>query len=868
MDYFTLLATIAGMLAGVGADTVGQDMGNTSSIVGDMTLHVIPQSHIDLAWWWRYDPETLDVVIKHTLETAFGNMEKFPDYTFTYLQVPAIAPLESAAPDLFYKLRYYAHNTDAMGERIPNPHARGADGRLAIGSGLWCEVDGCVPCGESLVRQCLYGKRYFWKVFGIDVRTAWFQDAWTHPWTFPQILKKSGMDSYMFTRPRGEGEPMFWWEGPDGSRVFAYKPFEEGGETLASREEIEARLLDVHNRYGVKDDITLVGVGNHGGGAIRADVERMRKAMAQRKNGAAGSETPPVMKFSTPERFVEAVLDSAPSLPVINTELPATIRGAYTTQAEIKKGNRLCENLLLTVEKFASIADRLGIRTYPQDAFYEAWKLVMLNQFHDTISGTDIIPSIEDALKRYLDIEDWGRKELSAILAALSARINTQGPGTPLVVFNPLAWERTDIVEAALPDVPAGSTVRLVDAGGNAVATQKVQQQHPVGTEPVRFVFLAEAVPSLGYKVYWATPASTREDPVPPAQEEACRLENERFLVEIDPGTGCLARVYDKKYKQEVLDESGRGNIIQVLEDFGDSEGFLKSGDGKTEHNIWDGNCRDVVQNPRITRLEQGPVRTVVEIKKEFELSRFSQKITLCTGSDRIDFDLAIDYEGKNQMVKVAFPLSVSSPDAACEIPYGAISRPCNGEEYAMQNWLDVSANGFGVSLLNDGRYGYDVSGNVMRMSVLRSPTGPVAATEEQGVHTLRYALYPHAGSWQEANTVRRGHEFNTPLIAVVETLHQGNLPSKQAFLTVAPENIIGAALKKAEDSGDLILRCYESAGRRAQAQVSISGSLAPDAVHTTDLLERSQSTVPVADNGFQTGITAYSIETFKLIRD
>lgn len=171
---------------------------------GDMTLHIIPQSHIDIAWWWRYDPQTIHVVAKRTLEMAFANLEAFPDYTFTFLQVPALQPLETLYPELFYKVHYYLFHSAPMGSGVPNPH--GADpeqGRFKIAHGLWLEPDAAVPSGESLVRQCLYGKRYYKYKFGLDIRSAWFQDAFTHPWTYPQILKKSGIDSYMFAR--GEG---------------------------------------------------------------------------------------------------------------------------------------------------------------------------------------------------------------------------------------------------------------------------------------------------------------------------------------------------------------------------------------------------------------------------------------------------------------------------------------------------------------------------------------------------------------------------------------------------------------------------------------------------------------------------------------
>jgi alpha-mannosidase len=219
----------------------------------DVTLHVIPQAHIDLAWWWRYDPQTVHVVVKHTLDTAFANLDAFPDYTFTFLQVPAIQPLETLYPDLYYKFHYYLFHAAPMGTGLPNPH--GTDpgaGRLKIAHALWDELDAAVPSGESLVRQCLYGKRYFQAAFGLDVRSAWFQDAWTHPWTYPQILKKCGIDSYMFTRGRaGENdERMFWWESPDGSRVFAYKPASRGG--IPTAERLRSEMAEVAKRYGVQ----------------------------------------------------------------------------------------------------------------------------------------------------------------------------------------------------------------------------------------------------------------------------------------------------------------------------------------------------------------------------------------------------------------------------------------------------------------------------------------------------------------------------------------------------------------------------------------------------------------------------------------
>ncbi len=868
MRVWKVAVATAGVMLIMNLDAFSQDKDADHPTVplGGMTLHILPQSHIDLAWWWRYDPETLEVVISHTLETAFGNFDKYPDYTFTFLQVPAIEPLEARHPDLFYKLRYYAHRSDALDGRIPNPGARGDDGRLAIGGGTWCEFDGCVPCGESLVRQCLHGKRYFLQQFGMDVKTAWFQDAWTLPWTLPQILKKSGMDACMFTRPRnGVGEQMFWWESPDGSRVFAFKPACADGANLPVQAKLDKRLAEMHQRYGVNDDIALVGPGNHGGGALRADVERMKGVMERRATAPQADDRPPRLLFSTPAKFLEAVLAEPHSFPVVQTEPEPTLRGAYTSVGEIKKGNRYSENLLLTLEKFASVADRIGARPYPKDALLNAWKAVMLNQFHDTISGTDVPPATEDALRQYAEVAAMGGVELKATLGALVERIDTSGNGTPVLVFNPVAWDRSDVVEAEFESAKDVDALHLVDDQGRPVAAQVLEKHREQDTTRVRIAFIAEGVPSLGYRTYWVVSGNSDGTLLKATPAE---MENEYFRVSIDPATGCLSGVYDKTSRREMLAEAGRGNLIQVLDDPGDSEGFLFSPEGREEHNIWDGPCADVIADPVVRVIEDGPVRVTVEVKKKFGLARFTQRITLYRGVRRVDFALDMHWQGRNKMVKVAFPLAVRAPEATYEIPYGAITRKSRGEEFAAQNWVDITQDGYGVSLLNDSRYGHDIMPNIIRLSVLRSPDHPVVATEETGTHTVKYALCPHAETWQAAGITRRGQEFNNPLIAVAATAHKGELPHSQAFVRVEPENVLLSALKKAEDSDDLILRCCESTGAACTAKFTLAVPLAADAVHGTDLLENSQSDLAVTRAGFDAPVGAWAIESYKLIRD
>jgi alpha-mannosidase len=863
---------------------------DTSDTLADMQLHIIPQSHIDLSWWWRYEPEAIHIIAKHTLETAFENMEKFPDYTFTFLQVPLIEPLENLYPELFYKLRYYIHNRQAIGTGYPNPGASGENGRLSIGSGLWCEADGSIPCGESLVRHCLYGKRFYKNQFGIDVKTAWVQDAWTHPWTYPQILNKCGITSYMYTRPRPEelfmlvsdslkerflttiskkqDENMFWWESPDGSRVFAYKPLSIGGENLPSKENIDKYLSELHKKYGVKDGITLIGVGNHGGGAIKSDVERMKSAMKERDSGIPEKMNQAGLIFSTPLKFTSSILENPGNFPVVRDELVPTIRGAYTTVGEIKKGNRQSETLLMTLEKYSSISSVLELSDYPEKAIYSAWKKLMINQFHDPVSGTDISPSIDDVLLRFQQIKDTSSNLINKNLRAISGTINTLGEGIPLVIFNSLTWERTDLAEAEFELSDEVNQLSLFDADNQKIPVQIVNHITKNGVHIYKVIFVAKNIPSMGYSLFRLKPEKNSSHFNNVMKESRFLLENEFFRLKIDSLTGSLSGITDKLNKREILNDKSTGNLIQIIDDYGDSEGFLMSPEGFGEYNKWDGTTVNIVDFSEISLIESGPVRTVLQITRKYDLAGFIQRISIYKDLSRIDFELIVDWQGKNKMVKVAFPVNVKNDSATYEIPYGTIIRPSLGEEQVAQNWVDISDELYGVSLLNDSRYGYDITNNVIRLSVLRSPDHPVEATDEKGIHQIKYSLYPHAGNWQSGNTTRKGYEFNYPLIAFNEPAHNGYLPTKHSFIEISPDNVVCTVLKKAEDSDDLIMRFYETKGTECTAKIRLSPLLGIDSVHKTDLLENEVEDIPLSKQAFEVKVGKYSIESYKLIKN
>jgi alpha-mannosidase len=545
-----------------------------------------------------------------------------------------------------------------------------------------------------------------------------------------------------------------------------------------------------------------------------------------------------------------------------------TIRGAYTTVGEIKKGNRQSETSLMTLEKFASVASVLKLAAYPGNTIYEAWKKLMISQFHDPISGTDINPSIDDVLSRFEQIKDTTSNLLNKQLQAISGNINTLGDGLPIVIFNQLAWKRTDLAEVELELSGDIDHFSLFDENNKMVPVQVVNHKFKNRVNTYKLIFIAENIPSMGYSTFRLRPVKSTQVNKNMLTANRFLIENEVFSLRIDSLKGCLSGITDKQNNREILADNTLGNQIQIIDDFGDSEGFLMSPKGFGEYDKWNGQTSILNDFSEIELIENGPVRALLQIKKKFKLASFIQRISIYKGINRIDFELIVDWNGKNKMVKVAFPLNVKNDSAVYEIPYGTIARPSKGEEHVAQNWVDISDGHYGVSLLNDSRYGHDVTKNTIRLSVLRSPDHPVEATDEKGTHQIKYSLYPHTGNWKTANTMHKGYEFNYPLIAIPESAHDGYLPEEHSFIEIFPENLVVTVLKKAEDSDDLVVRFYETEGSECIANIKLSPFMSIDAVHKTDLLENEMENIPMNKNEFETKVGKFSIETFKLIKD
>jgi len=838
----------------VTAETFGQEATKKPAEVlrnpRTYTAHIVGHAHIDLSWLWRWE-ETVNDVAVQTFKGTLAQMAKMPGLTFAQSQAAVYEAIEKNDPVLFEEIR-----------------AKVREGTWIPVGGMWVEPDLNMPDGEALARQLLYGKRYFLDKFGVDVTVGWNPDAFGHNWQLPQILSKAGIRYYVFERCAPEKAPFFWWEGKDGSRLLSYVP--PGWYLVSLKDGLNDVLKDAALQTPLKDFLILYGEGDHGGGPRSSDLAAIEKFRSDPNH--------PKIVFSDPAAFFKKVEAAGIDFPVVRKELNFTFPACYTTQAATKKWNRTAESLLLQAERFSALAVVSGFRDYyPERDIDEAWKTALRNQFHDILAGSAIGPVYEESGRFYREAVARAQRALDFSLETITSQIDTRGEGFPLVVYNPLAWDRTEpaIAEVIVPPdektgKPWEGTVRMRDAEGNGIRSQILERRVQGDTVFLRVLFMAKSVPSLGYRLYRAVPMPAKWDE--PAGVDSAdgliarenELENALLKVRLDSKTGWVTSLYDKTAKREVL--AGAGNVLEAITDEPESMSAWELG--------LKGEPVDLgATGATVEVVEDGPVRAVLRVRTRFHDSTFEQDLTLYAGMPRLDCRMRLNWQERNLMIKAAFPVNVTSGRAEFEIPFGTITRPADGTEVPALRWVDLSDNdsGGGLSLLNDGKYGFDVKGTILRMSVVHGATSPDPEAD-RGRQEFLYALYPHAGTWKEADTVRRGYELNNPLIVRTGMSHTGTLPAGHSFIRSSPSNIILSTLKMESgyNSRAAIVRLYEVFGRKTEARISFPW---PVQVLETDLIERPMTGAVVrtsagADNEVIIPIGAYEIKTLRVVRN
>ncbi|MGF1480604.1 MAG: alpha-mannosidase [Cyanophyceae cyanobacterium] len=790
-------------------------------------LHLLGHAHLDLAWLWPVE-ETWEVA-ERTFTSVLGLQQEFPHLTFCHSTPALYAWIEEHRPELFKAVQ-----------------AAVMAGRWEVVGGMWVEPDANLLSGESLIRQLLYGQRYTQEKFGQLTKVAWLPDSFGFTWQLPQILKAGGIEYFVTGKlhwndstpfPHG----VFWWQSPDGTRLLTLMSPPNLAGVMDTNPVIMSRYaVDWEQQTHLKDAFWLPGVGDHGGGPSRDMLEVQQRA--------AQSPFFPRFQWTTATQYLEQIASAEPqsssppspalvtasSFPTWNDELYLELhRGCYTTHAEQKYFNRYGEGLLYQAELWATLAAICTSSTaapysYPQEPIKQAWKKLLFNQFHDILPGTSIPEVFVDANQAWQAVVQAGTKIVSESLEAIASHIAFPQPphpeAQPVVVFNALNWQRTEVV--AYPIAQNNRTV--IDLEGNQIPTQCSEQS---------LLFVAET-PSVGYRLYWICPSLQQTQPLNLNREFV--LENEKLRVVINPVTGNLDSIFDQAEQREVL--GGPGNQLQAFRDRGQYWDAWNIDPDYAQHPL------PPAQLISIEWIDQGPVQWRVRVRRRLGQSEFCQDYILQARSPLLKIATTVDWQESHVLVKAAFPLSITSNTVTCEIPCGAIQRPTQPQtpaerakwEIPALRWADLTdvRYRYGVSLLNDCKYGYDSQPQSLRLTLLRASRWP-DSNADRGIHHFTYALYPHQGDWQAAQTVRAGYELNIPLqVREAGRTADAQLSPTHQFLNLSSNNVVLMALKQSEGTAhEWVMRCYECWGE--ETQLAVTGDLDWEITSRVDGLER-----------------------------
>ncbi|EKD06217.1 MULTISPECIES: alpha-mannosidase [Limnospira] len=798
-------------------------------------------AHLDLAWLWSV-AETWSVAIK-TFESVLALQDDFPELIFTHSTPALYAWLEENRPDLFKLIQ----------NRISQK-------RWEVAAGLWVEPELNTVSGESIVRQILYGQYYVADQFGEVSRIAWLPDSFGFSWQLPQLLTLGRIDFFATQKLRWNDTTVFpygcfRWRGLNGTEIVSLMsaPIGENVEPL----KLVNYGIEWESQTGLNECLWLPGVGDHGGGPTREMLEVIRRWRS--------SPLFPDLRFMSAVDYLDGLGD-LPNLPVWNDELYLEFhRGCYTTHADQKRWNRLCEGLLYRAELWSAVASIVTGFEVPQATLEEAWKGVLFNQFHDILPGSAIAEVYEDANRGWqaaaTTAGDAENRALDAIASSISLPYPPQPQAIPIVVFNPLNWTRSEIVQVPLP--PQGSW-DVCESTGNALNSQLVRV-----SGRSELLFFATDVPSVGYRCFWLVPKSP-ETPMnqgfEPKNDLICahlfrlyytisgsrldvntnrknsenwEFENQYLRVKVSGETGDLIEIFDKVNSREVLTYPGHQWRL-----------FRDQGQYWDAWNIDPNYHKYPLDSPQLESIEfveKGYLRGRLRVFKRFNNSRFCQDYVLSIGSPILRVECRVEWRENHVLMKGYFPLSINADLLSYEIPCGVMERKTEPQtnfdkskwEVPALNWGSLSDGNYGVSLLNDCKYGYDFKPDEIGLSLLRGSLWPDPKADV-GVHEFSYGIYPHLGDWRQGETVRRGYEFNQPLqVRVLELSNVGITggESCRSFLGFSASNFVLMAVKRSHlDHQTWIIRGYECQG--SGGVLEFENSLGVQVNYAVNLLE------------------------------
>ena len=832
-------------------------------LAGDDTVIAtcIGHTHIDVAWWWTVAQSREKAA--RSFATVLELMDEYPEYRFMSSQPVLYTFVKERYPELYEEIK-----------------RRAAEGRWEPEGGMWLEADCNLTSGESLVRQFLYGKQFFQEEFGVDSRVLWLPDVFGYSGALPQIMKKCGIDYFMTTKLSWNQfnkvpDDTLLWEGIDGTKVLTHLI-----STLGVGQSVD-RFFTTYNgilhpdaimggwqRYQNKemnhDILVAFGYGDGGGGPTREMLETGRRM----EKGIRG--IPKVRQESSLTYFTELserVKDSRRLHTWTGEFYFEYHRGTYTSMARNKRSNRKSELLLMDLELLSVLAEKRGL-AYPAEDLERLWKMVLLNQFHDILPGSSIKEVYEVTKREYEQVAEEGGRLLKERKEAVA------GAGDGVTVFNTLGFTRRSLT--VLPD----GVTSLTDKG-EALPCQEIGG--------LRYSLTGE-IPSKGYSVYGAV----READGGTAGEAAGDTEAAGGVVEnsaaesggdtpfsvlktadgfvittpfakVDMAAdGSFTSLLDLSENRQVWKAGEAGNRLRIYEDkpiYYDNWDI----DVFYTEKYW-----DLDEPASIAVTSEGPLCLQITVNRSFMHSRMTQDIRFYAHSPRIDFNTWVDWKEHQYLLKAGFPVDVHTDEAAFDIQFGNVVRKTHTNtswdrarfESCGHKWMDVSESGYGVSLLNDCKYGHSVREGCIELTLIKSGIEPNPDTDNEE-HVFTYSLYPHQGTWREADTQKEAADLNQPLSAV-----NGGIPGESyGFAGVKGDSVVLETVKRSEDGDGIILRLYESRNKRVNAKVSLS--CAPVTVTECNLLEEpvdEAGGLMIDQDGFSFVIKPYEIKTYKVV--
>ncbi len=760
-------------------------------------MMMIANAHIDPVWLWQWREGYHE--IKATFRSALDRMNETPDFVFTCACADYYRWVEENDPEMFAEIQ----------QRV-------SENRWVIVGGMWVQPDMNTPCGESFVRQLLYSQQYFHKKFGRIATVGYNVDSFGHNAMMPQIYAKAGIHNYVWMRPSVYENPeipegAMIWEGADGTRIRAYRVFGEYNCYHDVPEKIE-RLFAFSEKLGLPV-MCFYGVGNHGGGPT---IENLRQIDAYRASALRRDD----VVYASPMDYFEQLKDV--ELPVWHGELQHHASGCYSTHSHSKHLHRETENALLRMEALSFLSKQLTGHA-PHKAFVrQAWNNLLFNEFHDLMGGCSLPEALRDCEIQLCEALSITAREENAMLQRISWQVDTikglprvrskeedwklwgiRGQGTPVVVFNPHGFEAEGNVVIRRP-------IRSVrDDEGNPVSTQRIRASRTNGNDLSDGIFRAR-VPALGYRLYWVF--MEESEPVENSMNATeTVLENDLLFAEFDPKSGALIHLIDKRTGFDSLIGASSARLMDIEEA------------DTWAHNIFRFDVEaGAFENAEIKLRENGPVRSVLEVKTHHGSSELKQKYILYANADQLEVEICANLREHFRIVKLCYP-TAGQMDVA-EIAYGALERLGNGNEEHCQRWVAAQGAQGGLAILNDGKYSYSLHNGELRMTIANTSLyadhfGQATRDDEcvfmdQGEQHFNLALVPYDGNWRDAKLMHRSAVLNRPLVWVTETYHEGHLGGTLCGIRMDNDCIDLGAIKRAENDFGYIIRLSETSGQ------------------------------------------------------